>query len=303
MANLDLNDIAVFVKVLQRGGFAAAARELGVPTSTVSRTVARLEKAVGVRLVQRTTRSFGPTAEGRAFFTEVCPPVMQLHQAARVAGAVDPTPHGRLRVTAPNDLGSTLVADAVSEYVARYPEVSVEVDLSVRVVDLVAEGYDVAIRAGRLADSSLAARKVGTLEAVIVGSPAYVARRGTPQRLDDLSRHALVLFRAPSGRSAWMLRGPEGEVALEVKGHLSTDDFAFVRAATLKGAGLALLPRVAVAPLIRVGELVRVLETYEANLGALYVVHPSTRHVPAKVTAFRDIVVEVFERNRSQERW
>jgi DNA-binding transcriptional LysR family regulator len=299
MADLHLDDIAVFVRVLQRGGFAAAARELGVPTSTVSRTVARLEATVGARLLQRTTRAFGPTAEGREFFAAVSDSVAHLEQASRTVVMSSPTPHGRLRVTAPGDLGSTLVAEAVAEYVTRYPTVSVELELTARVVDLVAEGFDVAIRAGQLTDSSLVAKKIGLLQTIIVGSPAYLARREAPRAPADLAQHDLILFRAPGGHSIWTLRGPSGETAIEVTGRLAADDFSFVRAATLGGAGLALLPQVVCGADLREGRLVRLLEEYDSGGGTAYVVYPSSRQVAAKVAAFRDVVIEVYERSEA----
>jgi DNA-binding transcriptional LysR family regulator len=146
MAELDLNDVAIFVRALQRGGFAAAARELGVPTSTVSRTIARLEEAVGTRLVQRTARAFVPTPEGRAFFDEAFPAVAALRQASRAAGESRAKPQGRLRVTAPPALGATFVTQVIVEYVAKYPDVAVDLDLSNRPVDLIAEGFDIAHR-------------------------------------------------------------------------------------------------------------------------------------------------------------
>jgi DNA-binding transcriptional LysR family regulator len=167
----------------------------------------------------------------------------------------------------------------MAEYVARYPEVSVELDLTARVVDLVAEGFDVAIRAGNLTDSSLVARKVGQLPLIVVGSPDYVAHRGELKTPADL-----------------------GETTIEVTGRLAADDFSFVRTAAISGAGLCLLPTVVCGSDIREGRLVRVLEEYEAVGGSVFVVYPSARQVPAKVAALRDLVAEVFERSNASSR-
>lgn len=146
MAELDLNDVAVFVRVVEHAGFAKAARELGVPTSTLSRAVARLEEATGARLVHRNTRSVTPTSEGQAFYAEVAPAVAALRHAARGVDSNEREPRGKLRISAPNDIGSTFVAGLVTAFTQRYPEVQVMVELSTRQVNLVQEGFDLALR-------------------------------------------------------------------------------------------------------------------------------------------------------------
>lgn len=293
MAELDLNDVAVFVRALQRGGFAAAARELRVPTSTVSRTIARLEEAIGARLIQRTARAFVPTAEGRAFYEEASPAVAVLRQASRAAGESRSKPQGRLRVTTPTALGATFVTQVVVAYTARYPEVAVELDLSNRVVDLIAEGFDVAVRAGRLTDSALIARKLGQPGQLAVASPAWLRRNAAPKDPADLAAQDAVLFRSSSGAATWTFQGPAGETSVDVKGRVLAEDFTALRAAALGGAGIALLPRLICAADIRSGQLVRLLPEYVGEGGAAYVVYPSTRHVPPKVAAFRDLLFEV----------
>jgi DNA-binding transcriptional LysR family regulator len=244
-AKLDLNQVSMFVRVVDRGGFAAVGRELGVPTSTVSRAVARLEETLSTPLLTRTTRNLRPTAEGRAFYQEAAPALASLARAARGIEPADRAPRGKLRVTAPNDIGATFLADVVVEFTARHPHVQVETVLTTRTLDLVAEGIDVALRAApKLADSSLIAKKLGSLQDGLYASP----------------------------------------------------DFNFVRAMLLGGAGIGLLPQVVAAPDVDAGRLVRLLPNHARRTGNFYVVHPAARTVPAKIVAFREMVVEAFAR-------
>ena len=298
MSQLDLNDVAMFVRVVDRAGFAKVARELRVPTSTVSRAVARLEQSLGTRLVQRTTRSVHATADGRTFYVDVAPAVATLQHAARGVEGADRSPRGRLRVTAPNDIGSTFLADVVVEFAERCPRVELELVLTTRTVNLVEEDVDIAIRAGRLADSSLVARKLAELEADIYASRGYVQSRGAPASLEDIAQHACVLFRPKEGEVEWRLQGPEGEVRQKVRGRIGGDDFTFVRAAVLAGGGIGLIPRLVAAAEVATGRLVRVLPSYVMREGSLHVVHASSRNVPAKVAAFRDFVIEAFARRQ-----
>jgi DNA-binding transcriptional LysR family regulator len=292
---LDLNDVAVFVRVVDRAGFAKTARELSVPTSTVSRAVARLEEALGTRLVHRNTRSVTPTSEGRAYYADVAPAVAALHHAERGVGGADRSPRGRLRVSAPNDIGSTFLAGVVAAFAERCPNVAVDVELSTRQVNLVEEGFDLALRAAsKLADSSLVARKVGDLAGDLYASLAYVQARGVPATLDALSEHACVLFRPTDGRAEWALEGSEGPVRQVVRGRVSGDDFMFVRSAVLAGAGIALIPRILAAQEVAAGRLVRVLPRYTMQGASLHVVYAAAPKLPAKIAAFRDFIVEAF---------
>jgi len=290
-----LDDLALFSRVVELGSFAELARELGVPTSTVSRAVARLEAEMEVRLLHRTTRTLRTTAEGAALYARVQPALATLRTALRDAATSETEPRGPLRITAPTDLGATLVADMLCEFTAAYPGVSVEVSLTQRVVDLVREGFDLALRAGRLRDSSLVARRVGSLTAQLFASPRYLERRGTPRTLADLRGHDLILFRGRDGVANWKLkRGARESVTVEAHGRISGDDFLFVRESVIAGAGIGLMPRLICARALGEGDLVQVLEPWEEQGGNLAIVYPSSRHVPAKVTAFRDFLVRQF---------
>jgi DNA-binding transcriptional LysR family regulator len=226
-------------------------------------------------------------------YAEVLPHVEALRAATSVLSSENEVPRGQLRITAPNDLGTLLLAEIVARFVQRYPEVSVDVVLTSQTVDLVAEGIDLAVRAGVLRDSSLVAKKVADAELQLYASPTYLAQRGTPRVLADLATHDTVLFRAKNGRARWTLECKSERASVDVRGSLAADDFAFLLAATVGGAGIALLPRFTAEADLRAGKLVRVLATHAArSAGAIYVVHASSKHVPRKVAAFRDFLVE-----------
>lgn len=295
---IQLDDLDVFVRVFEAESMSAAARALGVPKSTVSRAVSRLEDAMKVRLLQRTSRALSPTDIGRALFEEAQPHVHALRGASDVVSALVDTPRGPLRVTAPNDLAYVFLADVFARFVARYPEVSLEVVLTPRTVDLVAEGFDVAIRAGVLRDSSLVARKVGESDGGLFATPAYLERRGTPHTIEELAAHDHVLFRPQRGRGRFALE-PTGTVrgertVVEVSGRLGADDFSFVRSAVLADAGIGLMPLFMAHPAKREGRLVRLLPDLTWRDGAFYLVHASGRHVPRKIVVFRDFLIEAF---------
>jgi DNA-binding transcriptional LysR family regulator len=298
MADLSLDDLAIFVRVVERGGFASAARELGVPTSNISRAIARLEAQSGVRLLHRTTRAVNPTTEGRELFAAVSPAVMSVRSAARALEPATRKPKGRLRVTAPNDLCSGFLADAIVAFAERYPQVLLDFTLSNEHVNLVEEGFDIAVRAtANLGDSSLIARKLGEISQGLYASPRYLSKQGVPMSLDDLQRHQCIVFRGNDLARTWVLRATAATAAttdVAIRGRIGGDDFSFVRATVIAGGGIGLLPQLNCAADEASGRLVRVLPGYCARGATLYLVYPSTRQVPARVTAFRDAVTEAF---------
>ena len=297
MAELSLDDLAVFVRVVQSGGFASAARELGVPTSNISRAIGRLESQSGVRLLHRSTRAVNPTTDGRDLFDSVVGAVMSVRTAARALEPSTRKPRGRLRVTAPLDLCAAFLADVIVAFAERYPQVSLDFMLTNQHTNLVEEGFDLALRAtGSLDDSSLIARKLGELSHGLYASPGYLSRAGAPMSLADLERHACIVFRATELARTWALRsaGAAGTTDVAVRGRIGGDDLSFVRAMVASGAGIGLLPQLNCAADEASGRLVRVLPTFHVRGATLYVVYPSTKQIPARVTAFRDFVSEAF---------
>ena len=296
MAELNLDDLGLYVRVVERGGFAGAARELGTPTSTVSRAIARLESTTGVRLLHRTTRSMRPTSEGRELYASVAPAITTLRSAARSIEPVTRKPRGRLRVTAPNDLCANFLAPVIVAFMERHPLVQLDFALSNQHTNLVDEGFDVAVRAAEhLGDSSLVARKLGEIEQRLYASPGYLERHGAPASIDDLQHHRCVVFRAKELARTWALRGAAGDASVLVRGRVGGDDLSFVRGIVLAGGGIGLLPHINSAADEAAGRLVRVLPDLRMRGASLYIVYPTARNVPARVTAFRDFVIEAFD--------
>ena len=301
MAELSLDDLAVFVRVVERGGFASAARELGVPTSNISRAIARLESQSGVRLLHRTTRAVKPTTDGRELFTSVAPAVSSVRSAARALEPATRKPKGRLRVSAPLDLCTAFLADVIVTFAERYPQVLLDFKLTNQHTNLVEEGFDIALRAtAKLSDSSLIARKLGDISLCLYASPGYLSKQGVPASVQDLEQHRCIVGRwgspvpAAEVTRTWNLRGPKGEAPATVRGQIAGDDMSFVRGIAIAGGGIGLLPQLNCAADEASGRLVRVLPGFSARGATLYVIYPSTKQVPVRVAAFRDFVTEAF---------
>ncbi|MCD6061002.1 MAG: Transcriptional regulator, LysR family, partial [Moraxellaceae bacterium] len=194
---MDLNDVAVFEKVVSEGSLTAAASRLNQPKSSVSRALSRLEADLGVRLLQRTTRKLHLTEAGRLFFDRTKRVLGELREAEQAVTQLQEAPRGNLRITMPVELGMKFMGRVVAEFMQRHPEVSIEAELSGRMVDLVQEGFDLALRIGEFADSSLVARRLGNLSGRFYASPAYLARHGLPKKPEDLGAHEVILFLQP----------------------------------------------------------------------------------------------------------
>ena len=291
MPTIDLNRVRLFVRVAEAGSFTGAAHLSGLPKSSVSRAVAALERELAVRLIQRTTRRLQLTEAGRLYYESVSRALSGMDEAATAVSELQDAPHGRVRITAPTDLGDWLLPPILVGFSARYPEVRVEVVLTQRFVDLVHEGIDLALRIGRLGDSRLIARPLGTVRAGVFASPRYLERRGVPRAVVALAEHECVLFRSSSGQAVWKLIGPQGAETVEVRGPISADDHHMVRAAAAAGQGLALLPIVTCAGGATVTDLRRVLARHAAEGPPLHLVYPSARLVPKRVALLRDQIL------------
>ena len=295
---MDLNHVAVFAEVVRAGSFTAAAASLGLPKSSVSRTVARLEDDLGVRLLHRTTRALGLTDAGRVYYERVQRALGALSEAASDAAGDTLEPRGLVRMTAPPDMGAMELVGMLARFRSDHPEITVEVALSGRFVDLVEEGFDLAIRGGRLDDSTLVARKIGTTDFALYAAPGYLARRGAPQTLDQLSEHDCIYYKGREARAAWRLTGPNGvEERVELRAVLMADDLGFIRRAVESGMGIGLLPILVETRCnahARSEELVRVLPEYANVGGSLFVVTPPLEHAPVRVTLLRDFLIAEF---------
>lgn len=289
---MDLNEILVFAKVVEAGSFIGASRELEMPKSTVSRKVAELEERLDARLLQRTTRKLSLTDAGRTFYRYAARVVAEIEAAELAVARMQETPRGLLRVTAP--LNFRNLGPIVATFLERYPEVQLELVCSDRVIDLVDEGFDVAVRAGPLADSALIARRLGALESLIVASKAFLAEHGTPEQPRDLERFDCVVFGGGADRSSWRLEGDGASVTVEVKTRLVVNDFDLLGDAVVAGLGIAMLPLWRCAEALRAGTLVRVLPRWGPPKVPLHALYPSTRHLSPKVRAFLDHLAETM---------
>jgi DNA-binding transcriptional LysR family regulator len=287
------NEIEAFVAVVEGGTFSAASRALDLPVSTVSRQVSRLEERLGVRLLVRTTRRVTPTAAGQSYFERCRRIVAETREAEEEVRQMHGAPRGLLRISAPpSGLRATQVEELVTAFMIRYPEIEVELAAESRFVDLVAEGYDIALRGGILRDSSLTARRLLTMRTGLIASPAYLARHGRPRRVADLGRHQLVVQRTPGRQPRWPL-SPRG--SMPVRGRLTTNDLSVARRAAIDGLGIAYMPLALVDPELEAGALEPVLpQAVGRQTDGLHLVYPQGRLLPAKVRAFIDFAVDFF---------
>ena len=293
MKTTDLNRIAAFVQVVHEGTFTGAARTLGLPKSSVSRNVSQLEHELGIRLLHRTTRKIRLTDAGVAFYERAGKALSDIDEATVAASNLQTVPSGTVRVTAPVDFGVWALAPLVTRFVRKHPTIHVDLSLTGRVVDLAAEGFDLALRAGPLRDSMLVVRKVGVLETGLYASRGYAERCGVPKTVEELAEHTCVLFRSDGPRSTWHLSRPDGaEAVAEVKGSMNADDLTFVRKATLGGAGIGLIPVFLCEREEAGGKLVRVLPGWRLTSSVVHLVYPSARFVPQRVVLFREFLLE-----------
>lgn len=286
---MDLDAIAVFVKVVQSGSFSKAARLLGMPNTTVSAKVARLEQHLGVTLIQRTTRKLHVTPAGQAYFARCLRGLAEIETAEAELNSAGAQPRGTLRITVPGDVAHSLLPPIAARFVRTYPQAKLEVIVANRLVDLVGEGVDLAIRAAALKDSTLIARRFMPITAGLWASRAYIAGHGTPRSLDDLKKHAGPVFARLPGQ---VLRLSDGRktVELALSGRIIVDDLETLRALVLEGEGIGAIPDF-LARDQPAGALVRVLPEWTWTAGALSFVYPSQPFVPANVRAFIDLAV------------
>lgn len=279
---VDLNQLPLFVAVADAASMSEAARRLNLPKSSVSRGIAALEEALGVQLFHRTTRQVKLTTAGANFYEKTAPLVSMVRDATHNLPEQDGTPSGVLRITAPPDLGFTVLPELFSRFALRYPDVTLDVRLSNRLENLVAEGFDVALRIARkLQDSTLVARKLSGLDLRLYASPTYLSRRGTPKSVEELEGHDFVVFRTLAG-----------ELPKNIKVKVQTDDVFFASQAVRTGIGIGALPSFLTRGDVESGAVVSVLPKWTKEAGSLFFVHPRTQHVPRKVTAFRDFLLE-----------
>jgi DNA-binding transcriptional LysR family regulator len=287
--------IEAFVRVAESGSFSKAAERLKSSKSAVSRQVSALEAELGARLLHRTTRALTLTEAGRSYFDQASRILAELAEANASVGELQAAPRGRLRVSAPMSFGILHLAPAIPEFLERYPDVELDLIMNDRFVELVDEGFDMAIRIGKLGDSSLVARKLAPDRRTVCAAPAYLEKRGIPASPDDLKAHECLCYSNVGMAQEWRFVRPDGRPwPVEVRGRLHANNGDALRAAALRGFGLAVLPRFLVGRDFHSGALVSLLDEFLPRDAAVHAVYPHARHLSPKVRAFVDFLAERF---------
>lgn len=284
---MDLNDIVVFTKVVETKSFTGAAEALGLPKSTVSRKLAQLEERLGVRLVQRTTRKLALTDIGEAYYERCSRIVADVAAAEQLVTDMQSTPRGRLRVTASVDFSTRFLGEIIAEFLAQHPEINVELEATDRVVDLIEDGFDLAVRFGQMPESTLIARKLCSLHLILCASPAYLARRGTPKHVEELDEHDHVLFTPSSHNQTWTLvNGSDQTYEFGRPARLATNNYGAVVDVARAGGGIAAISEFMVTEEIKSGALVRVLPEWQTRPTDVHAVYPARQNVPPRLALF-----------------
>ena len=284
--------MAVFVAVAEAGSLSAAARELGLSLTSVSRQLAALEDRLGTRLILRTTRRLALTEAGRLYREQARRILSEVEEAEQALTAHQSEPSGRLHVAAPTLIGRLKLAPLLPEVLARHPRLSIDLTLTDRPVDLVEDGIDLAIRIGRLPDSSLIVRRLGHIRMQVCAAPGYLARRGEPAAPEDLAGHDCVVFAAAPGPVSWPFQTPAGRVTVPVAARIRANDLDAAVAAALAGAGLVRAPSWQVADLLAAGRLKPVLTAYERPSTPVQALFLPSRLLSPKIRLFADVLAK-----------
>lgn len=289
---MPMSDLEIFARVVTAGNMSAAGREMGLSPAVVSKRISHLEQRLGARLFQRTTRQLTLTESGQGFYDRVVNILAGIEEAEAYVTRRNTIPRGTLKVTAPTAFGRMHIAPFLSDFLGRYPDINIDLDLSDSFVDIVGSGFDAAIRVAELADSSLVARKLAPNNRVICAAPSYLEKNGAPESLSDLTKHNCL---APRAQEVWRLQGPEGSTTIRVHGNIRTNSTEVVREAVVTGLGIALRSTWDVGSELKSGQLKIVLPEYqESPRVAVYAVYPCRQYVPAKLRVFVDFLAAKF---------
>ncbi len=286
--------IPVFIAVVEHGGFSSAARALGVSKSAVSKRINQLEDQLSVRLLQRTTRRLSLTEAGECYYQHAQKAWQHALLAEDSVTQLQKNPHGRLRINAPMSFGRLHLAPLIPDFLARYPDVTVDMVMDDKHVDLIDAGFDIAIRAGDLPDSTMVARKLVDCHSVICASPEYLAQHGQPSTPADLLSHNAILYSYSPNAADWTFMDVDGEEVVTVSGNYQVNNSEVLREALLKGAGIGRLPTFVAGADIQAGRLTPLLTHYQMPAKSIYAVFPERTYMPAKVRAFLDFAVDSF---------
>jgi DNA-binding transcriptional LysR family regulator len=283
-----LREMEIFVRVVETGSFSAAGRDFNLGQPSVSKTIAALEERLGARLLVRSTRQLSPTEAGTAYYERASRVVAEANEAEAAAQGVGAGIEGRLRISAPVTFGRLHLVPKLGEFFEANPKVRLELVMDDRIVDLVAESIDAALRLGTLTDSALKARKLAQADRVVIASPAYLARKGTPLTPADLLGHYGIVYGQSSGGQEWLFRRGSSEIPISIQPRLTLSAAEGVREAVLAGQGFAIASRWMFAPELANGEVVSVLQEWALPPMELWVIYPSGRLTSSKARSFID---------------
>ena len=285
-----LDGVVIFVEVVNGGSFTQAALTSGHSTSYISKEINKLEARLGVRLMHRTTRSLSLTPEGEVYFQQCQQIIDDAEQAHSILSGGQANPQGTLRISCPSSFAMAQMQQLFSDFITLYPEVNLELDLNNRKIDLISEGFDIAIRGTRqLEDSSLISRKIYQSEGVVIASPSYLKKYGTPEKPSDLAGHQAITYSHIKHPGLWSFTNKEGEVeSIQVKSRVQTNSTEMEISLCLAGHGIMLMPRFNLSGEIERGELIELFTDYQQAEINVYVVYPSRKHMSAKVRSFID---------------
>lgn len=288
----NLADMEIFARVVASGSMSAAARELSLSPAVVSKRLGRLEERLGTRLLQRTTRQIALTEVGQGYYERILNILAGIEEAEDFVTRRSQDARGTLKVSVPTSFGRMHIAPHLEPFMRENADLTINMMLSDELVDIVGDGYDLAIRIGELSDSTLVARRLAPVRRILVASPQYIAARGMPQSFDDLDQHSCL---APHNNEPWRLEGPDGPVVFRPSGSLQTNSSEVVREAVLAGIGIAQRSTWDIGPELAAGKLVQVLPAYIASRNvAIHAVYPSRQFLPAKVRLFIDYLSTLY---------
>ena len=298
-----LSEMEAFATVVDQGGFTDAARKLGISKSAVSKHVSSLETRLGARLLNRTTRRVSPTEIGVAYYDRARRVLTDAGEADALVTAMQAEPSGVLRISVATDFGVNHLSPILGPFLHQYPEITVNMLLDNRFVELISEGFDLAVRIGDLEDSSLRARKIAETRKMLIASPSYLEEYGRPERIDDLNAHKLLHYGGQAAGGVWRIASPTGERRqVRSAGWLTVNDGQSLLTAAINGLGIAFLPAFLYGDAVRSGQLVPAIRTLAPEVQGIYAVYPPGRYTQPKVRAFIDYLVDAF-RDRGAGDW
>ncbi len=298
-----LTEMEAFAMVVDQGGFTDAAKKMGLSKSTVSKHVSSLEARLGARLLNRTTRRVSPTEIGLAYYDRARRVLNDAGEADALVTAMQSAPSGLLRISVATDFGVNHLSPVLGDFLQEYPDITVNMVLNNRYVELISEGFDMAVRIGELEDSTLRARKIAETTRRMIAAPSYIRQFGRPERIDDLNEHKLLHYSNQSSTAVWKITAPSGEKRqIRTAGWLTVNDGQSLLNACVAGLGIAHLPSFLYADAMREGKVEEIMPGLPVETEGIYAVYPPGRFTQPKVRAFIDFLVSAFA-NKGPDEW